>query len=145
MKNLAPHRFLRGLYYQFSLPHCYISLSKVGRMYFFRLGVKGRLSRHVCPVVINWWPQDPGKVVRRVSTELWFLHDNDHSRLISIRQFSFTCLQWPRLRKEIDPAMLNEDILVYSSLILMFTDFPSLDANQPFIWTTQIAFESASN
>ena len=29
------------LYYQFSLPHSYVSLEKVGRMYFLNLGVTG--------------------------------------------------------------------------------------------------------
>ena len=29
------------IYYQFLLPHLYISLQKVGRMYFLNLGVKG--------------------------------------------------------------------------------------------------------
>ena len=39
MKNLAFHILLRFLY-QFSLPHLYISLEKVGRMYFLSLGLK---------------------------------------------------------------------------------------------------------
>ena len=32
------------MYYQFSLPHIYISLLKVGRMYFLNLRVKGLIT-----------------------------------------------------------------------------------------------------
>ena len=50
MENLAFHSLLRWkmiILYQFSLPHLYIALYKVGRMYFWNLGVKGLNTQFV--------------------------------------------------------------------------------------------------
>ena len=43
----------RWLYYQFSLPHSYISLEKVGRMYLLILRVKGLWSRVTIPLILR--------------------------------------------------------------------------------------------
>ena len=43
----------RWLYYQFSLPHSYISLEKVGRMYLLSLRVKGLWSRVTIPLILR--------------------------------------------------------------------------------------------
>ena len=63
MKNLAFHRLLRLkmiILHQLSVHHLYISLQKVGRMYFFsNLGVKG-LTDDV-PLKVKIW-------LRRVQT-----------------------------------------------------------------------------